>query len=124
MKRDLDQRLRRFATRILGLANELYKRPGARRMAEQIAGSGPSIRLNYAESQAASSKNHFISLIETTEREARETQAALEIIIDVAYVNPKRLTDLYIESCEIVAILTTIAKNAKANRGKEKRRKR
>lgn len=122
MKRDLDQRLRRFATRILGLANELYKRPGARRMADQIAGSGPSRRLN--ESQAASSKNHFISLIETTEREARETQAALEIIIDVAYVNPKRLTDLYIESCEIVAILTTIAKNAKANRGKEKRRKR
>ena len=53
MKRDLDQRLRRFATRILGLANELYKPPGARRMADQIAGSGPSIRLNYAESQAA-----------------------------------------------------------------------
>ena len=93
-------------------------------MADQISGSGPSIRLNYAEAQAASSRNHFISLIETAEREARETQAALEMIIDAEYVNPKRLCQLYTESCEIVAILTTIAKNAKANRDNGKRRKR
>ena len=49
------------------------------------------------------------------EREARETQAALEIIIDQEYVKPSRLTSLYQESCEIVAILTTIAKRAKEN---------
>ena len=38
------------------------------------------------------------------EREARETQAALEIIIDQEYVKPSRLVSLYQEASEIVAI--------------------
>ena len=84
-------------------------------MADPIARSGPSIGLNDAESQAASSRAHFITLIETAEREAIETQAALEMMIDPAYVKPERLYDLYQESGEIVAILTTIAKNTKQN---------
>ena len=55
------------------------------------------------------------------EREARETQAALEVIIDQEYVKPSRLISLYQESCEIVAILTTIAKRAKENIGKRQK---
>ncbi|MBI1930456.1 four helix bundle protein [Candidatus Poribacteria bacterium] len=76
-----------------------------------------------AEAQAASSRAHFISLIETAEREARETQAGYKMIMDQEYVKPSRLKALYQESCEIVAILTTSAKNAKANRNPEKSRK-
>ena len=45
MKRDLHQRLRQFAKRILHLAAELRKIPGAERMADQIERSGPSIAL-------------------------------------------------------------------------------
>jgi four helix bundle protein len=71
--------------------------------------------------QAASSRAHFITIIETAEREARETQAALEMIIDQEYVKPSRLTSLYQESAEIVAILTTIAKRAKENIGKRQK---
>lgn len=117
-KRDLHERLRQFAKRILRLAAHLRKIPGAERMADQIERSAPSIALNYAESQAASSRIHFIAIIETSEREARETQAALEVIIDQEYVKPSRLTSLYQESSEIVAILTTIAKRGKENIGK------
>lgn len=126
MKRDLHERLRTFAKRILRLAAYLRKIPGAERIADQIERSGPSIALNYSEAQAASSRVHFIAIIETAEREARETQAALEIIIDQQYVKPSRLEDLYTESSAIVAILTTIAKRAKENiaSGKDDRRKR
>ncbi len=92
------------AIRILRLAAVLRNIPGAERIADQIERSGPSIALNYAEAQAASSKAHFITIIETSEREARETQAALEIIIDQEYVKPSRLTSLYQESSAIVAI--------------------
>ena len=92
------------AIRILQLAAVLRNIPGAKRIADQIERSGPSIALNYAEAQAASSKAHFITIIETSEREARETQAALEIIIDQEYVKPSRLTSLYQESSAIVAI--------------------
>lgn len=108
MKRDLDERLRKFAKRILRLASALRKIPDAHRIADQIARSGPSIGLNYAEAQAASSLVHFITIVEIAEREARETQAALEMIIDQEYVKPSRLVSLYQESSEIVAILNHI----------------
>ena len=120
MRRDLDDRLRKFVKRILNLAGHLRTVEGASRIADQISRSGPSIRFNYAESQAASSRTHFITIIETAEREARETKAALETIIDAQFVKPNRLASLYQESGEIVAILTTIAKNAKENQQKEK----
>ena len=74
------------------LSAVLRNTPAAERIADQITRSGPSIALNYAESQAASSKAHFITIIQTSEREARETQAALEIIIDQEYVKPSWLT--------------------------------
>ena len=93
------------------------------RIADQISRSGPKIRLNVAVAQAASSRTHFIAIIETSEREARETQAALETIIDAEYVKPSRLADLYQESFKIVAIFTTIAKRAKENQRKEKQQK-
>ena len=124
MKRDLHERLRKFAKRILKLAAYLRKIPGAENIADQIERSGPSIALNYAEAQAASSRAHFITIIETAEREARETQAALEIIIDQQYVKPSRLEDLYQESSAIVAILTTIAKRAKENQHNKEKKKR
>lgn len=124
MKRDLHERLRKFAKRILRLASALRKIPSACRIADQISRSDTSVGLNYAEAQAASSRAHFISIIEISEREARETQAALEMIIDQEYVKPSRVVDLYQESSEIVAIFTTIAKRAKANQNKEKNRKR
>ena len=103
MKRDLHERYgfcgkrapqkhRKFAKRILRLSAVLRNTPAAERIADQITRSGPSIALNYAESQAASSKAHFITIIQTSEREARETQAALEIIIDQEYVKPSWLT--------------------------------
>ncbi len=60
IKRDLHERLRKFAKRILRLASVLRKIPGAERIADQITRSGPSIALNYAEAQAASSRAHFI----------------------------------------------------------------
>jgi four helix bundle protein len=107
----------------LNLAQHLRTIPGAERIADQISRCGPSIQFNYAESQAASSRTHFIAIIETAEREARETQADGEAIMDAEYVKPSRLVDLYTESGEIVAILTTIAKNAKENLRKEKQKK-
>jgi four helix bundle protein len=61
---------------------------------------------------------HFISFIEICEREARETQFALQVVMESHYIPPQRVTDLYQESCEIVAILTTIGKKAKQGKNK------
>ena len=106
MKRDLSERLRKFAVRILHLVEVLKKIPGAKRIADQLERCGPSIGHNYAEAQAASSLAHFISIIEICEREARETQFALEVVMEKGFVKPSRLRDLLKESGEIVAIMT------------------
>jgi four helix bundle protein len=113
MKRDLSERLRKFAVRILRLCDVLRKIPQAKKIADQLERCAPSIGHNYAEAQAASSLAHFISIIEIGEREARETQFALGIVIDRQFVKPSRLSDLFKESSEIVAIMTTIGKRAK-----------
>jgi hypothetical protein len=42
----------------------------------------------------------------------KETQFALGVVIDSQFVKPQRLRDLYQESGEIVAIMTTIGKRA------------
>ena len=123
MTRDLHHRLRKFTQRILNLARHLRTIPAAKPIADQISRSGTSIRLNDAEAQAASSRTHFIAIIETAEPQARETQAALETIIDAEYVKPSRVADLYQESFKIVVIFTTIAKRAKENQRKEKQQK-
>ena len=68
MKPDRHERLRKFAKRILRLAAYLRQIPGAERIADQISRSGASIALNYAEAQAASSRVHFITIIETAFR--------------------------------------------------------
>ncbi len=119
MKRDLSERLRKFAVRILHLVEVLRKINGARTIAGQLERSGPSIGHNYAEAQAASSVAHFISIIEICEREARETQFALGVVIDKKFVKPRRLRDLYQESSEIVAIMTTIGKRTKERASKK-----
>jgi len=62
---------------------------------------------------------HFISIIEICEREARETQFALGVVIDRQFVKPSLLRDLYQESCEIVAIMTTIGKRAKERKNRQ-----
>jgi four helix bundle protein len=113
MKRDLSGRLRKFAVRILRLVEVLRKIPGAKKIADQLERCAPSIGHNYAEAQAASSLAHFISIIEICEREARETQFALGVVIDSQFVKPSRLRDLDQESGEIVAIMPTIGKRAK-----------
>jgi four helix bundle protein len=119
MKQDLSERLRKFAVRILRLVDVLRKIPGARSLADQLERCGPSIGHNYAEAQAASSLAHFVSIIEICEREARETQFALGVVIDKQFVKSSRLRDLYQESCEIVAIMTTIGKRAKERANKQ-----
>ena len=80
------------------LVEVLRKIPGARKIADQLERCAPSIGHNYAEAQAASSLAHFISIIEICEREARETQFALGVVIDIQFVKPQRLRDLYQES--------------------------
>ena len=116
--RNIQERAFEFGCRILKLTEHLARRRSfsARRIAGQLFDSGTSIGANLEEASAAQSKADFISKCSIATKEARETRFWLRLLPSSNTVRPQQLTPLIDESTEIVAILTTIVKNARASR--------
>ena len=116
MKTDLCERTFEFATRIVRLCRELDKRPGvSRTLCNQLLRSGTSIGANVEEGQCGQSRADFVSKIQIACKEARETLYWLRLLVATDIVSAEKLEPLVKESNELVAILTTIIKNTKAN---------
>jgi four helix bundle protein len=77
--------------------------------------SGTSVGANLEEASAAQSKPDFISKCTIAAKEARETRYWLRLLTGCRNVKPDLISPLVIEAGEIVAILTTIVKNAESS---------
>jgi len=84
-------------------------------MAHQLLRSGTSIGANVEEGQAAQSRADFLSKLSIACKEARETHYWLRLLAAAEVVDEARLAELLDEADQIIAILTTITKNTKAN---------
>jgi four helix bundle protein len=105
-----------FAVRIVKLHQYLDKHGGTRRaMAKQVLASGTSIGSNLEEADAGQSKPDFISKCGIALKEARETHYWFRLLRECELVPADRIAPLVDEAKEIVAILTTIVKNARSN---------
>ena len=111
-------RLKAFALRVIRLCNSLPNNNVGWNLGKQLLKSGTSIGANYRESQRASSKRHFISILEISLREADETQWWLELTSESGTVEAHLLTDILAECDEIIRILVAAVKSAK-QRGDE-----
>ena len=109
---ELKARTKRFALRVLKLADSLPRTPSGRTLSSQIADSGTSAASNYRAACKAPSRREFIAKIGIAEEEADETQFWLELIIDSALFPQKRIQPLHREACEITAILAASRKSA------------
>lgn len=107
-------RTKRFALRILRLYAALPKTTEAQIIGRQVLRSGTSVGAHYREASRARSTAEFISKIETGLQELDETQYWLELLIEAEIMPEKRLSDLFAESNELIAILVTCTKKAKA----------
>ncbi|HEU0196483.1 MAG TPA: four helix bundle protein [Nevskiaceae bacterium] len=113
-RRDLTGRTFNFAKRVVLLCVALDKSPSASRtLAKQLLRSATSIGANVEEGQAGQSRADFISKLSIACKEARETHYWLRLLLATGLVSEQRATDLVDEANELVAILTTIVKNAK-----------
>lgn len=114
----IQERTFEFACRIVRLTEHLARRRSfsARRIAGQLFNAGTSVGANLEEASAAQSKRDFISKCCIAAKEARETRYWLRLLTSSNAVRPQQLTPLIKESTEIVAILTTIVKNASTSR--------
>src|SRR5207248_8467314 len=113
MMMNIQERSFEFACRIVRLTEHLARKSFvARTIARQLLDSGTSVGANLEEASAAQSKPDFISKCSIAAKEARESRFWLRLLITCKLVDGKRLSPLVIEAGELLAITSTIVKNA------------
>ncbi len=110
---DLRERTKAFALRIIRMFAALPKTEEARVLGKQVLRSGTSVGANFREAHRARSKPEFISKIGDCLKELDETAYWLELLTESGIVPQPKLSALQDETSQLLAILTTISKNAK-----------
>jgi four helix bundle protein len=113
---DLQERTKAFALQVIDLVERLPKSRSGEAVSRQLIRSGTSIGANYREASRAQSKEDFIHKVALSTKEASETAFWLELIAESPHLKTLGAFDLSKESRELLAILTTIGKNANSNR--------
>ena len=113
MERDLKQRTKTFALRIIKLYSALPRRGDAKVFGNQILKSGTSVGAHYREACWAKFDADFISKIEGALQELDETAYWLELIGEADVLPVSRLQPLHDEAEELIAILVTIVTKVK-----------
>ena len=106
---DLEDRLIDFAVEICLLAERLATTGVAKHVGAQITRSGTSPFANYAEAQAAESRQDFIHKLKVCLKELRETQAWLKFV-ERMNLCPESVDAARRECDQLVAIFVTSIK--------------
>ena len=114
VKRDLKERTKAFALRIIRLYASLPKTTEAQVLGKQVLRSGTSVGAHYREAQRAKSNADFVSKIEGGLQELEETAYWLELLCDSGIVAQERLMPLQDETDELTAIFVTMVKKVKS----------
>ena len=105
-----------FAVMITKFCFEIQQNRKEFVISRQLLKSGTSIGANVEEAQGAISKAEFIAKMQIALKEAKETKYWLRLIKDAnVYRNEK--SEILLQECnEIIQLITSILKTAKANR--------
>ena len=109
---ELKYRTKRFALRILDLADALPHNRTGNVIAGQIVRSGTSVAANYRALCRARSRPDFINKTSIVEEEADETCLWLELLIERRLLPPRRVQPLLEEANELTAIFVASRKTA------------
>ena len=109
---EMKERTKRFALRILKLADALPRSRSGNAIANQVVRSGTSVAANYRAMCRAKSRPDFISKASTVEEEADESCFWLELTIDAGLLSRAKVQPLLQEADEITAILVASRKTA------------
>jgi four helix bundle protein len=111
---DLKVRTKNYALSIIQLFAELPKRTETQVMGRQLLRSGTSVGAQYREASRAKSNADFISKIEGSLQELRESEYWLELLGDSGFVPSERLAGTKKETGELKGIFVSIVRNTKA----------
>ena len=116
--RDIGERTKAFALRIIRLYVSLPKTTEAQVIGKQVLRSGTSVGAHVREGKRSRSNAELISKIEGGLQELEETVYWLELLVDSGIVKADRMKELLEEANELIAILVTSAKTLKNRRKK------
>src|SRR5437899_2681301 len=114
-EKDLRDRTKAFALRIVRIFSALPKTTEAQVLGKQLLRSGTSIGANYREAFRARSKAEFIAKCGDSLREIEESAYWLELLVESGVVTVEKLAPLRQECEELTAIFVTILKRAKTS---------
>ena len=109
---EMKQRTKKFALRILDLADALPHTRSGNVIAGQIVRSGTSVAANYRALCRAKSRADFINKTSIVEEEADESYFWLELLIDRGLLAVGRVQPLLREANELTAIFVASRKTA------------
>lgn len=112
-EKDLRERTKKFALRIVRTFSGLPKTAEAQVIGKQFLRSGTSVGANYREAYRGRSKPEFIAKCGDSLRELEETAYWLELLVDAKIVSAEKLSALRQECDELIAIFVTILKRSK-----------
>lgn len=114
-EKDLKVRTKCYALAIIKLVTDLPRNRVADVLANQLLRSATSVGANYQEASRARSKAEFIAKVGDSLREADESEYWLELLAESTTITAAVARPHLQETRELLAILTTILKNAKGN---------
>ena len=112
-QKDLRDRTKRFALRIIRLLPILPKTIEARIIGKQLLRSGTSVGANYREAFRGRSRAEFIAKCGDCLRELEETDYWLELLLDADIASNDKLSAIHRECRELIAIFVTIVKRSR-----------
>ena len=118
MQEQIKKRTKLIGLEVIKLIDELPNKPSGWAIAKQIVRSSTSIGANYRAACRAKSTADFINKLKIVEEETDETHYWLEILEESGLIQAERIELLKKEVNEILSIVVTSIKTARANNPK------
>lgn len=110
-----------FALNTIKICLEIDKREKLQVITKQLMRSASSVGANVREARNAESKNDFIHKLSVALKECDETNYWISLLIELSITEKEKLKKLFVESDEIMRVLSSIILKSKANSNWKKR---
>jgi four helix bundle protein len=107
-KKQVRDRLKKFALLIIKLSGELPDHPRGKIVNYQLTKSGTSMYANYRAALRGRSKREFFAKLSIVVEEADETEMWLDLIIESKILVNELVIEMYNESLELIKILASM----------------
>ena len=114
-REEMKSRTKAYANRIVKLCSALPNNWVAQTLGKQLLRSGTSVGANYRAVCRAKSGSDFINKLRIVEEECDESLFWMELLVDNNLVKAVRLSGLMKEANEILAMVVSSAKTARAS---------